>query len=229
MKKDLLLNAATGLLTVCAVVITALMVRREVFPGSQAFATPTATVPDWREYAAVGRRMGPAGARVTITEFSDFECPYCRLMADRLRAIREKHPDEVAVVFRHFPLPRHQFAHKAALASDCAAAQGRFEAMHDVLFAGQDSIGQVPWTGFAVAAGVRDIPAFRRCISDPAGFPAISRDSAAARQLRVASTPTILINDERLIGALPLDTIMAHVEHALAASPPVPVRLQRGR
>jgi len=214
----LLSNAATAVLVCCALVITGLAVRREL--GSAApVATPyteqVRPVRDWRSYAS-GSRIGPAGAAVTIVEFSDFQCPYCRTMADRLRALRQAHPDEVTLIYRHFPLSYHPHARSAARASFCADRQGRFEAFHDALFAAQDSLDGTGWQRFAGIAGVPDAAAFDACLRDGASLEAVERDVAAGRKLGIAGTPALLVNGVLITGES-LATLEDHVARALDA------------
>lgn len=159
--------------------------------------------------------MGPERAPVTVVVFSDFQCPYCALLTQRLRVLRVKYPQNVAVVYRHFPLAAHQYSMAAARASECAAAQDRFEAFHDALFASQEAIGRVPWTHFALMAGVRDTTAFNRCTASDSALSVVARDSAAAKRLGVTGTPVLLINQTRLEGAQPLDTLEAYVARLL--------------
>lgn len=211
-----LLNVATGVLVVCALLVTGLVVRREFFPATPRMGSPE-RVDDAESYAASGHRMGPAGAALTLVEFSDFQCPFCRTFAERLHAVQRRFPGQVAVLYRHFPVEGHRHAVAAARASDCAAEQGRFEAYHDALFAAQDSIGAVPWTHFAAVAQVPDTVAFARCAADTAPSERLARDLADARRLGVGATPTLLVGDTRLVGALSLDTLEAYVRRALAA------------
>jgi protein-disulfide isomerase len=152
---------------------------------------------------------------VTIVEFSDFECPFCGALAKQLQAIRHHYPNEVAIEYRHFPLSSHHYALAAARASECAAAQGKFEAFHDAVFAAQDSIGVVPWEHFAIIAGVTNMLAFRDCYAQAGPIPALARDTLAGRRLRVRGTPTLLINETRLEGTQPLDTLELYVAKAL--------------
>jgi len=140
MNTDRLLNVAVAVLTLCALVTTGLVARRELSTPWTAPA-PGVRIPDWRSFTREGHRMGPAEAPVTVVVFSDFQCSFCAVLMDRLRTIREARPDEVSVVYRHFPIEGHQHAAPAARASECAAEQGRFEPFHDALFAAQDSIG----------------------------------------------------------------------------------------
>lgn len=222
MKKDVLANAATAVLAICALIVTTLVVRREL--GSSAPPPSTIEVPrgspveNWREYASQGHSMGPANAPVTVVAFSDFQCPACKMFADSVQVLRQRHPGRVRVVYRHFPLQRHPFAVAAARASDCAAAQGRFEQFHDALFAAQDSIGVRDWTRFATTAGVRDLDAFRSCVDDTAPSASLARDTAMARRLGVTATPTLLLNGTRVNGTLPLAVFERYLEQEIGAS-----------
>jgi protein-disulfide isomerase len=226
MKKDLILNLTTGTLAVCALVVTGLTVRRELLSAPS--PPQVRPVAEWRQFAAEGQRMGPADAPVVITEFSDFQCPYCRVLADRLKELRGRYPGQVAVVYRHFPLPSHAHAAQAARASECAAAQGRFEAYHDALYADQDSIGKVPWTRFAVAAQVPDTAAFSRCAAATSPLPVLARDRQAGDRLEVKGTPTFLLNSLRMQGVPPADTLDAFVRRVLAARAGGSVRVSTG-
>jgi protein-disulfide isomerase len=202
--RDALSNTFIGAAVLCAVVSTALMVRREFRPlgASTPINRDPTPVKDWQRYAVTGHRMGPASARVTILEFADFECPVCRsFTTGPLEYVRSKHPDDIQVVFRHWPLSYHRFAYPAARASECAAAQGRFDAFHDLIYAKQDSLGLKPFSGFAREAGVSDSAAFDRCNTTPGSVLAIDADVAAARVIGGHGTPTIVINGLMLAGA----------------------------
>jgi protein-disulfide isomerase len=190
------------------------VIRREAFAAHQVNATPR-TVTLWRDFSQSGHWMGPERAPVTVVVFSDFQCPYCALLMHRLGVLRAKYPQDVAVVYRHFPLAVHQYSMAAARASECAASQGRFEAFHNALFASQEAIGRVPWTHFALTAGVRDTTAFSRCTVSDSALLVVARDSAAAKRLGVEGTPVLLINQTRLEGAQPLDTLEVYVARIL--------------
>lgn len=208
--------AATGILVACAVAIVALLAHRELSPRALAAGpAPLQPQPDWQSYATGGHRLGPSGARAVIVEFADFQCPACRALEPRLRAERTEHPQDVAVIYRHYPLVKHIFARPAAIASECAARQGRFEAMHDTLFVLGDSIGVRAWHAVARAAAVPDLRAFDVCMSDGSANDVLLRDSVAARRLRVIGTPTLLIDGVRVNGGLPQATLDSLVTKAL--------------
>jgi protein-disulfide isomerase len=155
-------------------------------------------VSDWRRYATGGHRLGPSSARVVVVEFADFQCPFCRRADSTLKRTRAQHPRDVAVVYRNYPI--HEYAFVAAQAAECAAQQGAFESMHDVLYANADSIGLVPWERLADQAGVRDTMQLSRCLRDPRVAERIVADTIAAHELRVHGTPTFLINNLRVVG-----------------------------
>lgn len=206
-----------GVLCVCAVVVTALVIREEFFPppAPQAVARQAVQVSNWRKYAAGGHRSGPSGSPVSIVVFSDFQCPACRTLASHLKVIRAEFPEDVSIVYRHAPLRSHPHAVTAARASECAGRQGRFEAFHDALFGNQPSIGLVPWARFAEDAGVPDVPDFERCLAsgDPAGT--LESDTLDARSLKVSSTPTFMVNGVQYLGAPPLETLRTYVQRAV--------------
>jgi protein-disulfide isomerase len=217
-------NAATCTLVLCAVVVTALLVRRELFTSTVpdtvmgAAPEPARAVAEWREYAVGAHIAARPDALVTIVEFSDFQCPFCRAFAARLDTIQAENPGSVALVYRHYPLPSHPHAGRAALASECAGLQGRFWEMHDGLFIGQDSIGVRAWESYAAAAGIPDSLQFRSCMEQEGGEAAIRRDIAAGTRLNVQGTPTTLINELRVSGTPPLDSLRAYIRRAESAA-----------
>lgn len=188
----------------CALVLTVLLVRREIVQPGGSSPPASRVVPNWAELRRGGQRLGPASAPVTIVEFSDFQCPFCaRFARDVLAPARARYPAAISVMYRHWPLSIHRFATDAAIASECAARQGRFEQYHDALFATQDSIGAWSFQRFARIAGVPDLAAFTRCLSDAEAAARVSRDRRAAIAVGAAGTPTFIVNGV-VLGA-PLD------------------------
>jgi protein-disulfide isomerase len=213
---EALQNALTGTLVLCAVTITVLLARRELFPPKPASAAQeVVNVRNWREYVNGTNRSGPSSAPVTLVEFSDLECPFCRVLAFRLDSLRGEFPRELQIVFRHYPLPRHRHAMPAALATECAGEQGRFWPMQDVLFRNPEELGVVPWSTYAARAGVADPASFERCMARE-DLSRVQEDIAAGQRLGINGTPTILINERKLGGAPPLDSLRAYVRDALA-------------
>lgn len=209
-----ILNLLVGVSVACAILVTGLVVRREMRASR---VVPTARVIErmepssepvsrWQALASSGHSIGLEQAPVRILVFSDFQCPACRVLATRLRFLQLQHPGETRVIFRHFPLATHRHATTAALASECAGKQGRFASFHDALFAGQDVIGEVPWSFFAVIAELPDTALFDGCLRDPPAEQ-VEADQRAGASIGVRSTPTLLIEGQLIEGAPPLDAL----------------------
>jgi protein-disulfide isomerase len=155
------------------------------------------------EYAA----MGPAAAPVTLVVFSDFQCPYCRRMGallaiEPLVASRAK----VRLVFRHMPMPSHEWAQKAAEAAACAQLQNgdAFWRLHDALFENQeritgDNVGQEV-DAMASQIETLKISDFRDCLRRQTSLGMVLRDRQLGMAVGVKGTPTLFVNGEPLPG-----------------------------
>jgi protein-disulfide isomerase len=149
-----------------------------------------------------------------MIEFADFQCPACADLHASLRDVRKCYPDDFALVYRHFPLNMHPAAWPAAVASECAAVQGRFEQMHDVLFESQRTLESAQWDQLAARAGVTDINAFKACMGSTAIDSTVRRDRETAIALKGRGTPMLLVDGHRFYGAMPqarLDSIVESV------------------
>lgn len=215
-RSDFALNLLLGVLSTCALVTTALVVRRELFAAHANPETPQA-VPDWRAFAHDGHRMGRESTPVTIVVFSDYQCPFCAATMKELELVRNRYPNDVAVVYRHFPVQGHRQAIPAVRASECASDQARFEEFTNVLFASQDSIGIISWEDFAKRARVPNLNAFNACNAGHGAIPALARDTLAANRLRVRGTPTLLVNEQLFEGKPPENFIEAKIAELLHA------------
>ncbi len=170
--------------------------------------------------------FGPADAALTVVEFSDFECPYCRKLADALKAAAEQH-GSVRVIFRHYPMDSacnaavegkfHEFACGAAKASLCAEAQGRFWPMHDVLFENQRALGPSELSNHARTAGL-DVAAFETCLGAPETAARLERDLARAQRLKLKGTPSWFVNGLAYVGARSVDELLAIFERTAPGS-----------
>ena len=162
---------------------------------------------------------GPASARVTIVEFSDFECPHCRETHKVLESV-EGHYPQVRLVFKDFPLTQlHPWAETAAIGGRCAYNQSpdAFWKIHDQIFDNQDSISTANvWdelVSFAGQAGL-DSDAFKACLSSPDAKAAVEANHADGVALDVNSTPTLFINGRLLVGG-DLTTIEQFIDFEL--------------
>jgi protein-disulfide isomerase len=219
-KNDRLLNRAIVVMGIAALGTTALAVRGELAPPRP---TPRYDQPQqvegWQDFLRGGSRIGPADAPVTIIEFSDFQCEFCKVHAGRLDRLRQAHPGQIAIVFRHYPVTeQHPHAYTAALAAECAGDQGKFEAYRDVLFRNQARIGQTEWGEFARQAAVPDVDDFGSCVSERRHARRIAADMKAGKKLGVPATPTILINQWKVVGAPDEKKLSSLVEDALRSA-----------
>jgi protein-disulfide isomerase len=204
MSRDLYSDVLTGVLVGCALVVAAAVARREIFPPSaQGPDMKPRAVANWDQLVSAGQWLGRSDAPVRIVEFSDFQCPFCARTHPALEAVRRRHPDRVAVLYRHFPLDAiHPHARPAAVASECAGEQGRFGEFATLLFAQQDSLGAKPWSRFAAQAGVPDAAAFERCVRESRTLPNVDRDAKLGAATRIEVTPTLVINGTLRPGAI---------------------------
>lgn len=205
------LNAATAVLAMCALVAVTLRVRDALRPDPM---KPT-HIRGAEAYRLSGHRIGPVNAPVQVVEFADYQCPFCQQVDPVLIALRERYPDQVSIIYRHFPLAIHDSAAAAARVAECAAAVGDFDRFHHFLFANAKLIGHQPWHWFAQQAGVRDLDSFDKCVLEVRVFPSIQEDRVAGERLGVVATPTFLVNDTRLAGYLPLDDFDKLVSDAI--------------
>jgi protein-disulfide isomerase len=158
---------------------------------------------------------GNAAAPVTIIEYSDFQCPYCRQASPTLRRIQDTYGDKVRVVWKDFPLTEiHPQAFKAAEAAHCAGEQGRYWEYHDRLFSNQAAL-QIDALKAHAAEMKLDNGRFATCL-DTSKFAERVRDGVASgTRLGVTSTPTLYINGRMLAGAYPYETIAAIIDEEL--------------
>jgi protein-disulfide isomerase len=195
----------TSIVVLCALATSTVVVRREFLTARVPPTTaesPPQKFRDWRVLADGGTKIGPGDAPVVITEFADFQCPYCRRFASTFRDLAVKYPGQIVLSYRHFPLERiHPHARSAAYAAECAAREGRFEHMHDLLLSEQDSIGLIAWQEIAQRAGVENRGAFSECMTEASIIERVEADISLGRSAEIRGTPTVFVNEWRLVGA----------------------------
>ncbi len=159
---------------------------------------------------------GPEDALVTLVEFSDFECPFCRRTQPILDRIEENYGDRIRLVYRQFPLNDiHPRAQKAAEASLCASDQGAFWPMHDAMFAEPIEL-EVASLKFKAVNLELDTDAFGACLDSGKYADRVASDLRAGMAAGVTGTPTIYINGRPLGGAQEYATYSAIIEDELA-------------
>jgi protein-disulfide isomerase len=164
------------------------------------------------ERADPARTRGEAGAPVTIVEYSDFECPACRVAEPPLRQIMELYKGKVRLIFKHFPLEMmHHTARFAAQSAQCASKQGKFWELHDLLYDKQPDWAQAQDPRAALlklAATVKlDPKELEACSSAKETNAAIDADVQDGNDRFVYSTPTFFIDGKRFVGARQLQQL----------------------
>lgn len=150
--------------------------------------------------------LGNPDAPIIITEFSDFECPYCaRAARDTLPDLKTNYIDtgKVALVFKNYPLPLHRYAMSAAQAAECAYQQDKFWEYHDVLFAHQEELQKKALFDYAEEIGL-NMDEFEACYDDPRIKASIQLDTQEGDNKGITGTPTFIFSDgSKLEGAYP--------------------------
>jgi len=159
--------------------------------------------------------LGPENAKVTIEEYSDFECPFCGRAEPTIKQVLEKYPNDVKLVYKHFPLPSHKSAWKAAEASECAVYQGKFWEYHDKLFENQKELYVPMLKDYARQIGLNgDI--FDRCLDSGMTFGKVKADQNEGQEKGVSGTPAFFVNGKLISGAQPFSVFDAAVSAELA-------------
>ncbi|MCC6611872.1 MAG: DsbA family protein [Anaerolineae bacterium] len=160
---------------------------------------------------------GPETASVVMIEFSDFNCPYCgRFARETLPLVRENYGDRMRFVYRDYPILGDSSL-QAAIAAECADAQGAFWRYHDLLFENQRSFNQEVFVGFAQELRL-DVDQFTTCQSNSAIRDEVIADYADAQRLGASGTPTFFINGRRVVGAQPYEVFAGVIEEELAST-----------
>jgi Na+/H+ antiporter NhaA len=162
---------------------------------------------------------GNPDAPVTLVEYGDFECPYCRNAEPIIRRLLEGAGKELRYVFRHLPLSDvHNNAQLAAEAAEAAGAQGRFWDMHDRLFDHQDQLTPGDLRRHASALGL-DLERFEHDLRHHRHAPRVAEDVSSADASGVSGTPTFFINGRRHHGVYDIDTLTRAVKAAAGRAP----------
>jgi protein-disulfide isomerase len=167
---------------------------------------------------------GPADAKVTIVEYSDFQCPFCSRVYTTIETqVLKDYGDKVRFVFKNFPLTSiHPWAEDAALASECAFKQGndQFWAMYNGLFSKQGEINKDNLKDKATEIGTSgglDAAKFQECFDGKQAMDAVKADETEANALGVNSTPTFFVNGRRLSGAQTPENFKQLIDQELGA------------
>ena len=185
-------------------------------PPAEAAPPPApAVAPDSLGLRADDPVRGSKKAPVTVVLFSDFQCPFCSRIEPTLAQVEKTYGDKVKLVWKHQPLPMHPQAEPAAEAAEAAREQGKFWEMHDKLFQNQQALSPDAYSRFAKELGL-DLAKFEAARQSGRGRARIQEDQAVAGRIGVGGTPTLFVNGERIVGAVPFEQIKTVIDRQLA-------------
>lgn len=161
--------------------------------------------------------MGGSNAKVTIVEFSDFQCPFCAKGAEIVNELKKKYGNKIKVAFKNYPLPFHNHAQKAAEAGLCVHEQKKeaFWKMHDLMFADQAGLSEEGLKDKAGKAGV-DVSKFTACLTSGKYAAQVKADMEEGKKVGVKSTPTFFVNGKMVNGAHPVEVFSEIIDEDLA-------------
>ncbi|HBK33626.1 TPA: hypothetical protein DEP34_01365 [Candidatus Uhrbacteria bacterium] len=159
--------------------------------------------------------LGTQGAAITIVEFGDFSCAYCRDSSYIMRSLMQKYGDDVFYQFRDFPVAdMHPLAQTQSEAAVCAHAQGKFWEYHDKLFQSQNDMSEERLVSLALEVGL-DQGAFVSCLEEGDFAKEVLEDYQAGVAAGVRGTPTFFINGNRIAGSIPQDVLELLIHNQL--------------
>jgi protein-disulfide isomerase len=162
-----------------------------------------------RPVGEVDHVRGPATAPVTIVEYGDYQCPFCKAAEPLVEALVQALGNNLRIVFRHFPITRaHAFAERAAEAAEAAGAQGQYWPMHRTLFAHQDALNDDSLLGYARSLGL-DLTSFEAAMTQHAYRGKVRADMLGGLQSGARGTPTFFIDSARYDGPPDLRDMLA--------------------
>ncbi|MEI8249137.1 MAG: thioredoxin domain-containing protein [Candidatus Taylorbacteria bacterium] len=163
---------------------------------------------------------GPADAKVTLIEYSDFQCPKCGMYYPVIEKVFAESSTTLRMVYRHFPLPQHQNARLAAAASEAASNQGKFWDMYSLIFANQsewstfsDVKARETFQGYATKIGL-DIAMYTKDLDSDAVKAQIDADQADGEKIGVNSTPTFFVNGKAIVNPQGYDAFKKIIDEA---------------
>jgi protein-disulfide isomerase len=160
---------------------------------------------------------GTATAPVTVVEFSDFHCPFCKRVQPVVTQLIAKYGDKVRLVYKDFPLDSlHPQARAASEAARCAGEQGKFWEFHDKIYGGDSDASAATMTRYAKEVAVGDMATFDACVKARKYQAQVQRDVAEGVKLGINGTPGFFINGRMLSGSQPLEAFVSIIDAELA-------------
>jgi protein-disulfide isomerase len=168
------------------------------------------------QVAGEGISLGPANAPITVVEFSDYECPFCKRIEPTVQQLMQRYPTQVRLVYRDFPLENvHQKARGAAEAARCAGEQGKYWEMHNLLFEKSPALTPEDLKGYAKQLGL-DEAKYDECVAQRRSQAAVEADLKAGQGAGVSGTPAFFIDGLPITNVRSLDELAKIIDDELA-------------
>lgn len=190
--------------------------------NTQAMGVPAGkylTLPEVGDGAII---LGNKDAQLRVIEYSDFQCPYCKVMHPVIGQMLKEYGDKIAFVYKQLPLSFHPQAENAALASECANEQGKFKEYYDKLFEQQDkwaaTEGTASFKQYALQLRLNG-QQFNTCLDSKKYADKVKADSDQAKEFGISGTPGIFVGTEFLGGTAEYDTLKEMIDQQLGGTP----------
>lgn len=158
--------------------------------------------------------LGAKNAKITIVEWSDFQCPFCSRVEPALKQVMDTYKGDVRLVWRNEPLPFHPNAMPAAKAAMAAARQGKFWEMHDLMFSHQGDLSDAKYEEWARQVGL-NVDRWKKDKESPEIAAAITKDSSYGQSVGADGTPAFFVNGKFISGAMPFDSFKTVIDEQL--------------
>ncbi len=186
-------------------------------PGARSDSEPARQPSLQDSQAAAGHpQRGGDNAPVTIVEYSDFQCPFCRKAEDAVRQVMEKYGDQVRLVWMDFPLSSHRYAMDAAIAARCADEQGQFWAYHDALFENPSGLSTDALKSTASQLGLNSLT-FDRCLDERKYEDAVVADRTEGEAAGLRGIPHFIVGSHSMNGAQSPSAFEAAIDEELGS------------
>lgn len=157
---------------------------------------------------------GAKDGKIVLVEFADFECPRCGAVRSILAEVIKAFPNDVKLYFKQFPIAFHEHAEAAARAALAAHQQGRFWAMHDMIFTNQAKLTATSFTDFASELGL-NLERFKADMASPAIAKQVQADRDEGMKSGLSGTPTVFINGRMFVDDVTVESLKAHISGLL--------------
>lgn len=193
-------NIFTSILVICALIITFFVLRKEFFAEDQTLSI--SSIENWEKLLPHDAKASANNPKVFLIEFFDYECPFCSTLDATLDTIKLKYKDKIKIIRYHYPLTIHPLAYRAAISAECANSQSYFDVYHKEIMKNQYKLNNINFTDIARKINIKDIGKFQKCIDTEETADIIAKNVQLAKDYKISGTPTLIINNKMISGAV---------------------------